>query len=169
VLKISTAPVTWPIGMGRAFKGIYHLLEDRIYVYEAGRARPRRRERRDRGPAQRASRAARRAGRRLRAGDRAGAGRRPRPSTSRPIRAGKQTPVFFGSAIGNFGVEELLTRSSMHAPPPLPRATRQRTVESRRAEAHRLRVQDPGEHGPAHRDRIAFLRLCSGKYTRGMR
>jgi peptide chain release factor 3 len=83
--------------------------------------------------------------------------------------AGRQTPVFFGSAISNFGVEELLKSFTTHAPAPQPRETVQRVGRGAGAEADRLRVQDPGEHGSGHRDRIAFMRLCSGKYTRGMR
>ena len=123
VLKIQTAPVTWPIGMGRELKGIYHLLEDRIYVYEAG----------ERGRVGgnrvieglrfgRGARAARRASRALHRRDRAGARCERQPSTAMPIAPARQTPVFFGSAISNFGVEELLRAFVAYAPAPLPRA-----------------------------------------------
>ena len=70
------------------------------------------------------------------------------PFDPEAYRAGKQTPVFFGSAIQNFGVEELLASFTTHAPGPLPRETRERMVESAGAGAVRLRVQDPGQHGP---------------------
>ena len=55
------------------------------------------------------------------------------------------------------------------SPAPLARATETRTVDPDEAEVLRLRVQDPGQHGPAHRDRIAFLRVCSGRFERGMK
>jgi peptide chain release factor 3 len=77
--------------------------------------------------------------------------------------------VFFGSAIANFGVEELLKSFVVHAPPPLPRATRQRIVEASEPKLTGFVFKIQANMDPAHRDRIAFLRLCSGKYTRGMR
>ena len=130
VLKINCAPVTWPIGMGRDLKGIYHLLEDRIYVYEAA----------ERG----------RAGTNLTIdaisspaaeeflGDSArtlrdeielvhGATHRFDPQL---YLAGRQTPVFFGSAINNFGVQELLGSFVAHAPAPRPRETNERQVSA---------------------------------------
>src|SRR5712671_881828 len=129
VLGIRTAPVTWPIGMGRELRGIYHLLEDRIYVYAAG----------ERG----------RVGEnRTIEGLESAAGRDFLQDHARPFgeeielvrgatatfdreayRDGRQTPVFFGSAINNFGVEELLASFTTHAPEPLPRAARERTVQ----------------------------------------
>src|SRR5262249_59942119 len=129
VLCIRTAPLTWPIGMGRELRGIYHLLEDRIYAYTAG----------DRG----------RVGENLTIdglhsveareflGDLAQAfddeielvkGATESFDVAQ-YRAGRQTPVFFGSAINNFGVEELLASFTAHAPGPLPRTARERTLE----------------------------------------
>jgi peptide chain release factor 3 len=84
-------------------------------------------------------------------------------------RAGLQTPVFFGSAINNFGVEELLASFTTHAPGPLARATRERSVEPLEGPLSGFVFKIQANMDPAHRDRIAFLRLCSGKYTRGMR
>jgi len=84
-------------------------------------------------------------------------------------RAGRQTPVFFGSAINNFGVEELLAAFVRHAPAPLPRATRERTVEPQESALAGFVFKIQANMDPAHRDRIAFLRLCAGRYTRGMR
>ena len=84
-------------------------------------------------------------------------------------RAGKQTPVFFGSAINNFGVEELLAAFAEHAPGPLPRATRERLVEPLEPQAHRLRVQDPGQHGPGaprpHRLHAPVLRALRARHA----
>jgi peptide chain release factor 3 len=169
VLRIHTAPVTWPIGMGRDLKGIYHLLEDRIYVYQAA----------DRGrlgdnrvidglhsPAAREL-----------LGDDAdrfieeielvgGAGA---PFDIQAYRAGRQTPVFFGSALGNFGVEELLRAFVRHAPAPLPRTCRERSVQAGESKLSGFVFKIQANMDPGHRDRVAFLRLCSGRYERGMR
>src|SRR5262245_58347110 len=169
VLKIRTAPITWPIGMGTRLKGIYHLLEDRIYAYEAGRGG--------------------RVGENLIIdklesaeaqeflGDMArefadeielvkGATEEFSPDD---YRAAKQTPVFFGSAISNFGVEELLTAFTTHAPGPMPRATRERTVEPLEEKLTGFVFKMQANMDPGHRDRIAFMRLCSGRYERSMR
>src|SRR5262249_16383318 len=84
-------------------------------------------------------------------------------------RAARQTPVFFGSAINNFGVQELLASFAKHAPAPLPRAARERAVEPSEGKLSGFVFKIQANMDPAHRDRIAFMRLCSGKYTRGMR
>jgi len=169
VLRIGTAPVTWPIGMGRELRGIYHLGEDRIYAYEAGE---RGRVGENRTIDGLASAAAREF---LGADARAfleeielvrGATHRFDPQA---YRAGRQTPVFFGSAINNFGVEELLAAFVVHAPGPLPRTTRERTVEAGESTLAGFVFKIQANMDPAHRDRIAFLRLCAGRYTRGMR
>jgi peptide chain release factor 3 len=82
---------------------------------------------------------------------------------------GRQTPVFFGSAISNFGVEELLAHFAVHAPSPLPRHTQQRDVEASEGKLTGFVFKIQANMDPQHRDRIAFMRLCSGKYSRGMR
>ena len=169
VLRIGTAPVTWPIGMGRELRGIYHLLEDRIYVYSAGE---RGRVGENRTIEHLASEAAREfLGEQARSfaeeielvkGASHGFDRE-------AYRAGRQTPVFFGSAINNFGVEELLSSFSVHAPGPLPRDTRQRSVQPTEEALAGFVFKIQANMDPGHRDRIAFLRLCAGRYTRGMR
>jgi peptide chain release factor 3 len=169
VLKISTAPVTWPIGMGRDLIGIYHLTEDRIYVYTAG-------EKGRVGENIVIEGLHSEAGREL-LGERAAAYddeiELVRGATQAfdldAYLAGRQTPVFFGSAISNFGVEELLKSFTTHAPAPLPRETVQRTVEAQEAKLTGFVFKIQANMDPGHRDRIAFMRLCSGKYTRGMR
>ena len=83
--------------------------------------------------------------------------------------AGRQTPVFFGSAISNFGVEELLATFTTHAPGPQAREARERQVEPLEEALSGFVFKIQANMDPGHRDRIAFLRLCSGKYTRGMR
>jgi peptide chain release factor 3 len=84
-------------------------------------------------------------------------------------RGGRLTPVFFGSAINNFGVQELLDSFTEHAPGPLPRVARQRVVEPLEERLSGFVFKIQANMDPMHRDRIAFLRLCSGKYSRGMR
>jgi peptide chain release factor 3 len=77
--------------------------------------------------------------------------------------------VFFGSAIQNFGVEELLAAFTRNAPGPLPRETTERVVEPLEGKLSGFVFKIQANMDPGHRDRIAFMRLCSGKYTRGMR
>ncbi|HXC58800.1 MAG TPA: EF-Tu/IF-2/RF-3 family GTPase, partial [Steroidobacteraceae bacterium] len=83
--------------------------------------------------------------------------------------AGRQTPVFFGSAISNFGVEELLRSFTANAPPPLPRAARERTVHPAESKLTGFVFKIQANMDPGHRDRIAFMRVCSGRYAPGMR
>jgi peptide chain release factor 3 len=169
VLKITCAPVTWPIGMGRDLKGIYHFLEDRIYVYTAG-------ERGRAGTNVVIDRLASPAAHEF-LGDAArtlheeielvrGATHRFDPAV---YRAGRQTPVFFGSAINNFGVEELLSAFVEHAPAPRGRETSERRVEAHEEKLTGFVFKIQANMDPGHRDRIAFVRLCSGRYERGMR
>ena len=84
-------------------------------------------------------------------------------------RAAKQTPVFFGSAVNNFGVRELLSAFVEHSPRPLPRPTLQRQVEADEPKLTGFVFKIQANMDPGHRDRIAFMRLCSGRYARGMR
>jgi peptide chain release factor 3 len=169
VLRIRTAPLTWPIGMGRELRGIYHLSEDRIYVYSAG-------ERGRVGENRTIEGLASAAAQEFLGADAAAFGEEialVRGATEAfdvaAYRAGRQTPVFFGSAINNFGVEELLAAFVTYAPAPLPRATRERIVEPHEGALAGFVFKIQANMDPAHRDRIAFLRLCAGKYVRGMR
>jgi peptide chain release factor 3 len=83
--------------------------------------------------------------------------------------AGRQTPVHFGSAISNFGVEELLGSFVEHAPPPRPRRALTREVAPTEPALTGFVFKIQANMDPGHRDRIAFLRICSGAYRRGMR
>ncbi len=169
VLHIRTAPVTWPIGMGRELRGIYHLPEDRISSYAAG----------DRGRIG-ANRTIEGLGSAA-AHEFLGALAAPfgeeidlvkgatEPFDPDGYRAGRQTPVFFGSAIQNFGVEELLAAFVTDAPGPLDRSARERTVAPVEPALSGFVFKIQANMDPGHRDRIAFLRLCSGRYARGMR
>ncbi len=169
VLKITCAPLTWPIGMGRDLRGVYHLPEDRIYVYQAAeKGRVGTHETID-GLESAAAAAF--------LGDRAQAFRDEvdlvrggaHPFSREDYLAGKQTPVFFGSAINNFGVTELLSAFVEHAPAPLPRATTTRSVDAFEDKLSGFVFKIQANMDPGHRDRIAFMRICSGRYERGMR
>ncbi len=169
MLNIECAPVTWPIGMGREFRGIYHLGDDCLYLYE-------------RGDSSRVSDARKIDGLASSEvdellGDDAHAlreqvdlirGASPSFDAGRYL-GGSQTPVFFGAAIQNVGVRELLDAFVANAPPPQPRATVARTVEPTEKELSGFVFKIQANMDPAHRDRIAFLRVCSGTYTPGMR
>ncbi|MDH4318600.1 MAG: peptide chain release factor 3, partial [Desulfobulbaceae bacterium] len=80
-----------------------------------------------------------------------------------------QTPVFFGSAVNNFGVKELLDAFCELAPHPGPRETVNRAVEPTENNFSGFTFKIQANMDPAHRDRIAFFRICSGKFTRGMK
>lgn len=169
VLKIQCTPITWPIGMGRDLLGVYHLLEDRIYVYvpvEKGRV----------GIHETIEGINSDAAREY-LGDRYARfleevelvrGASPSFDLGRYL-AAKQTPVFFGSAVNNFGVRELLNAFALHSPAPQPRATLQRLVRADEAKMTGFVFKIQANMDPGHRDRIAFMRLCSGRYVRGMR
>ena len=169
VLQIQCAPVTWPIGMGKTFRGVYHLLRDEIMLFEAG-------EDRNTGEFE------------IIKGI-----NNPRLAEMFPMEieelkmqvelvkgashpydldaflAGTQTPVFFGSAINNFGVREILNALLDWAPAPRSRDATIRTVESTEPAFSGFVFKIQANMDPAHRDRIAFLRVCSGKFERGMK
>ncbi|MEN8174960.1 MAG: peptide chain release factor 3 [Pseudomonadota bacterium] len=169
VLKIKCAPVTWPIGMGKRFKGVFDLRNDTTHLFSA----------RHGGEVQ--------AGEVIEGldnprldevlGDQAGELREEIELVTGASHAldleaylkGELTPVFFGSAINNFGVKELLDAFVEYAPPPRPRPTLEREVEPEEKRFTGFIFKIQANMDPAHRDRIAFLRVCSGAYRRGMK
>ena len=169
VLRIECAPVTWPIGMGRELLGVYHLIEDRIYLYvpvEKGRV----------GSHETieglASAEAREylGARYAQFVDEVDLVRGASPSFDLArYRGARQTPVFFGSAVNNFGVRELLGAFAAHAPGPQPRTALQRVVPPSEPKLTGFVFKIQANMDPGHRDRIAFMRLCSGRYVKGMR
>lgn len=169
ILKIECAPVTWPIGMGKRFKGIYHLLEDAIYLYEPGKNY----ERGDVEKIEGLDNARLDEVLGVEAADFRdeielvkGASHTFSVET---YLAGKQTPVFFGSAINNFGVRELLSAFVEHAPAPQPRETDQRRVDPSEKKFTGFVFKIQANMDPQHRDRIAFMRIASGEYRQGMK
>ncbi len=169
VLGIACSPVTWPIGMGRDLRGIYHLLEDRIYLYRPG-------EHGALGETETIDGIDSAAAGEL-LGDRAQEYRDEvelvRGASNEwdheAYRAAELTPVFFGSAINAFGVRELLSGFVEWAPPPGERETRQRMVRPAEDAFTGFIFKVQANMDPAHRDRIAFLRVCSGRYRPGMK
>ena len=169
VLKIDCSPVTWPIGMGRSLKGVYHLLQDKIYLYTgAGRGRASEIEVIDGLASAKAEEILGNDAASFREEIELVKGGCPQLSIDDYL-AAKQTPVFFGSAISNFGVKELLDEFIDIAPPPCPRESDVRTIQSNENELTGFVFKIQANMDPAHRDRIAFMRICSGKYQKGMR
>jgi peptide chain release factor 3 len=169
VLKIQCAPITWPIGMGRRFKGVFDLRTNATHLFSSQH------------------------GGKIVAGEVIYGLDNPRLAALigdqfdelqaeielirgashvfnlEAYQTGIQTPVFFGSAINNFGVQELLDAFVKYAPPPKFRHTVQRQVEPTEAQFSGFVFKIQANMDPAHRDRIAFLRVCSGAYAKGMR
>jgi peptide chain release factor 3 len=169
VLGIHCAPITWPIGMGRSLKGVYHLQQDRIYLYQGGKRE--RASERSIVDGLDSSEAADVLGGDLQAfRDEVELVRGACPEFDvREYLAARQTPVFFGSALSNFGVKELLDEFVTYAPSPLPRETEQRVVEPDEDKLTGFVFKIQANMDPGHRDRIAFMRICSGEYRKGLK
>jgi peptide subunit release factor RF-3 len=139
--------------MGRDLLGIYHLLEDRIYVYVPENAAASAATHHRRLDCQRRAREFLGDRYRVASSPRSSwCAARPRPSTRQRYRAARQTPVFFGSAISNFGVEELLRAFVEHAPGPLPRADPQRS---------RSKPASPSSAASCSRSRPTWIRAIA--------
>jgi peptide chain release factor 3 len=170
VLGIQCAPVTWPIGMGQRLKGVVHLITGEVHLYEPGRNFTRQDS--TIFPSLDAPGLAERIGAEMLAGLRdelelvQGASH---PFKLEDYLAGKQTPVFFGSGVNNFGVQPLLDFFVEHAPSPQPRATTSRQVSAEEETFSGFVFKIQANMDPQHRDRVAFLRVCSGKYEGGMK
>jgi peptide chain release factor 3 len=170
VLKIQCAPVTWPIGMGKRLKGVYHLLDDTVHLYETGRNFTRQDSTILKGLD--APELERRIGADALAELREelelvrGASH---PFDVARYLAGAQTPVFFGSAVNNFGVQPLLDFFVAHAPSPRPRAALTRVVSPDEEKFSGFVFKIQANMDPQHRDRVAFLRICSGSYRPGIK
>jgi peptide chain release factor 3 len=169
VLGIQCSPVTWPIGMGRSLKGVYHLLQDRIYLYERGARNKAAGIRAVEGlDSDEASAVLGDIADEFREEVELVKGACPELSIDDYL-AARQTPVFFGSAIANFGVRELLDEFVRHAPPPQPHESEQRFVDPNEDALSGFVFKIQANMDPGHRDRIAFMRVCSGEYRKGVR
>ncbi|WP_058358505.1 peptide chain release factor 3 [Xanthomonas translucens] len=170
VLGIQCAPVTWPIGMGQRLKGVVHLISGEVHLYEQGRNFTRQDS--TIFPSLDAPGLAERIGAQMLAELREelelvqGASH---PFDLAAYRAGKQTPVFFGSGVNNFGVQPLLDFFAEHAPPPQPHATTGREVQATEEKLTGFVFKIQANMDPQHRDRVAFMRICSGRFSAGMK
>lgn len=169
ILKLECVPVTWPIGMGKTFRGVYSLQKDRLVRFTAGEERLSGNEELIEGL------------------------NNPRLDELFPMEmdyvresielvrgvsnpfdiekflAGEQSPVFFGSGVNNFGVKDVLEALVQWAPSPLPRDGGARQVEPAEKPFTGFVFKIQANMDPKHRDRIAFFRVCSGRYSPGMK
>ena len=168
-LQIECIPLTWPVGMGKRFRGIYHLHNEEMHfftshiknrVQEGTVIKGLNNPELDKILASQADD--------LRADVELLNGAA-NPFDLQEYLKGNQTPVFFGSAINNFGVQQLLDTFVELAPHPRPRAAASREVSPYEKPFSGFVFKIQANMDPAHRDRIAFLRICSGKFQRGMK
>jgi peptide chain release factor 3 len=165
-LALDTTPITWPVGRGRDFLGTYDIATGGIRLLEGGGAKT--------GAAEQID-VAELAGRNknLDVGEiteeLALVSQACKPFDLVAFREGHMTPVYFGSALRNFGVGDLLEGLGKFAPPPRAQDSNLRKVEASEPQMSAFVFKIQANMDPNHRDRIAFARLCSGKLTRGMK
>ncbi|HEY6530410.1 MAG TPA: peptide chain release factor 3 [Cellvibrionaceae bacterium] len=169
VLKIAAAPINWPIGMGKEFKGVYNLYTDTFHLYTQGQGHTIPEDIQIKGinsPEARKLLGAY-------VDDVQAELELVRGATHKfnleQYLAGKLTPVFFGTALGNFGVREMLNGFVEWAPPPQSRAADVRIVQPGEPAFSGFVFKIQANMDPKHRDRIAFMRVVSGSYTQGMK
>lgn len=169
-LALDVTPASWPIGMGRDFKGCYDLINDKLILF------------------------ARTKGESLEEGIECSGLDDPKldeiltPLEAEKLREdvemvrglcpefdlesyleGTQTPVFFGSAVNNFGVREMLGGIAKYAPSPRLQKTQNRDIEPTETKVSAFIFKIQANMDPKHRDRMAFARICSGQFKRGMK
>ncbi|UQA63331.1 peptide chain release factor 3 [Polyangium aurulentum] len=170
VLGIGVYPITWPIFSQGKFKGVYHRLTRQVYLFElvAHGAEMAPMEARDLHDPALVAALDEEGVKQLRddvelldaAGDELDPGK---------LARGEVTPMFFGSALTNFGLPQLLDSFVQMMPQPAPRASDKGEIlpDDERFTAFVFKIQANMDR--AHRDRVAFLRVCSGRYERGMK
>ncbi len=168
-LGMEVVPFTWPVGMGKAFHGVMDLREKQMRVFSAGEDRNHNNDEILAGldnPAY-----AERFGMQYEQaqGEIELLTDAAPPFDREAFLKGQQTPMFFGSAVNNFGVREVLDALVDLAPPPGERAAIQRVVTPGESKFTGVVFKIQANMDPAHRDRIAFLRVASGHFERGMR
>lgn len=168
-LQIECTPLSWPIGMGKSFKGVYNIHQRELHLFTPSKS-----TRTQDGVLIKdindpvLDKLLGRQADTLREDLELLAGAANPFDHEQYLKAG-QTPVFFGSAVNNFGVKEMLDAFIELAPPPGPRATTTRLVSPDEDAFSGFTFKIQANMNPAHRDRIAFFRICSGKFTRGMK
>ena len=169
IMKIDCAPMTWPIGAGSRFKGVYHLYEDVIYPYERGTEGPAAEHDLISGihSAEAESFLGDQLAELLEAIELV-RGASHEFDQERYLK-GELTPVYFGSALRNFGVMEMLDGFVEIAPPPIQRLTTAEPIDPKDTEFSGFVFKIQANMDPKHRDRMAFMRICSGGYQQGMK
>ena len=165
-LALDTTPMTWPVGRGRDFLGTYDIATGGVRLLEGGGAKT--------GAAQQidiAELASHNANLNVAEvkEELALVSEACKPFELDAFREGHLTPVYFGSALRNFGVGDLLEGLGRFAPPPRAQEGNLRKVDASEPRMSAFVFKIQANMDPNHRDRIAFARLCSGKLTRGMK
>lgn len=167
-LGMAVVPMTWPVGMGREFRGVFDIRADHLRVFKAGsesRVDDEILPGRDNPvTAQRFPGVFEKAVQEMELVVHAG-----NPLDRSAFLLGQQSLTYFGSAVNNFGVQEVLDALVEFAPAPGPRQSLERTVTPHEPACTAMVFKIQANMDPAHRDRIAFLRVCSGRFERGMR
>lgn len=169
VLKIAAAPINWPLGMGKEFKGVYNLYTDTIHVFQQGMGHTINDDIQIQGlDSDEATELLGHYAEDIREEIELVRGATHEFDID-DYRAGKLTPVFFGTALGNFGVREMLDGFVEYAPLPQNRMTKEREVAASEEKFSGFVFKIQANMDPKHRDRIAFMRVCSGTYDQGMK
>lgn len=169
VLKLQCVPITWPIGMGKTFRGVFNLRKNHLVRFEPGTEKLAKETELIEGldnprldelfpmempPVREAVELVQGA---------------TEPFSLDAFLVGQQSPVFFGSGVNNFGVEDVLEALLEWAPQPQPRDAGTRTVDPLEEPFTGFVFKIQANMDPRHRDRIAFFRVCSGVYQPGMK
>lgn len=169
-LALDVTPASWPIGMGKQFKGCYDLLDDQLVLFDrssdvlvkethhcSGLEDPKLAEHLDQTSLNE-----------LQEGVEMARGLCPDMDIE-AYRNGSMTPIFFGSAIYSFGIRELLKGLIKYAPTPRPQPSAERVIEPTEKKFSGFVFKIQANMDPKHRDRIAFVRICSGEFKKGMK
>lgn len=168
-LALEVTPASWPIGMGREFKGCFDLLNNELILTERNKGGlPEKGEHVDGLNDPKLDALLGKQANELREGAELAKGVCA-PFDKQAYLEGHQTPVFFGSAISNFGVRELLNGLKDLAPAPRPQPTQTREVKPTDPKVSAFVFKIQANMDPKHRDRIAFARICSGLFKKGMK
>jgi peptide chain release factor 3 len=166
-LNIKVRPLSWPIGMGKSFKGVYNMFENSLHLFESNKTRVQEGiDIKNMNDPLIDKKVGESAAAQLREDIELVNGVYPEFNREDYL-AGKVAPVFFGSAVNNFGVKELLECFLQIAPPPISRETELRIVTPDEKNFSGFVFKIHANMDPRHRNRIAFIRVCSGKFQRG--
>jgi len=165
-LGLLVRPLSWPVGMGRDFQGVYNIYEEKLVLFNPhGKQTGDVFEINDLDSKELEEKVGERAADTLR--EEIGMINEVYPEFEKEdYLEGLLSPVFFGSAINNFGVKELLDCFVDIAPNPLPRITEERSIDPNEDKFSGFVFKIHANMDPKHRDRIAFLRVCSGTFQR---